>query len=83
MRNDENWYRSVKHGERKLKQARKNYYNEKNGRECRTYSATHKAYAGTKLEAKHGGRQQDEDDTTGVLRRADVVAPEEGAAGPV
>lgn len=83
MKSDENWYRSVKHGERKLKQARKNYYNEKNGRECKTYSATHKAYAGTKLEAKHGGRQQDEDDTTGVLRRAEVDAPEEGEAGSV
>lgn len=83
MRNDDTWYRSVKYSERKLKQARKNYYNEKNGRECKTYSATHKAYAGTKLEAKHGGRQQDEDDTTGVLRRAEVDAPEEGDGRPV
>lgn len=83
MRNDDTWYRSVKYDERKLKQARKNYYNEKNGRECKTYSATHKAYAGTQLEAKHGGRQQDEDDTTGVLHGTDVADTEEGAAGSV
>lgn len=81
MRSDDTWYREVKRGERKMKQARKNYYNEKNGRECRTYSARHKAYAGTPLEAKHGGH--DEDNVTGVLHGADLVDTEEGAAGPV
>ena len=74
------WFQEMHDCERKLQEAWRDYGSK---RKPKTYSATHKAYAGTKLEAKHGGRQQDEDDTTGVLRRADVVAPEEGEAGPV
>lgn len=66
MRSDDTWYREVKRGERKMKQARKTYYNEKHGRECRTYSATHKAYSGTKLEAKRGGKENSDGDTNGV-----------------
>lgn len=72
MRSDDTWFRFAKHGERKMKQARKNYYNERNGRECKTYSATHKAYSGTKLEAKKGGRDADHtaDDTDeGMVER--------------
>ena len=56
MRTDDTWFRFAKRSERKMKQARKNFYNEQNGRETKTYSATHKAYSGTKLQAKKGGR---------------------------
>ncbi len=54
MRDD---FRALNRSDQKLRDAKKNYYNEKRGGECRTYSATHPAYCGTVLQAQKGGKK--------------------------
>lgn len=59
MRGDQ--FRKINRDWWKLKDAAKGYFAEEAGKVGKSYSATHRAYSGTCLEAKHGGKRDDDD----------------------
>jgi len=58
MKTFDNSFRATSGREIKLREEREKYYTEKDGARVNTISARKPAYAGTVLEAKHGGRKQ-------------------------
>ena len=58
MKTFDNSFRATSSREIKLREEREKYYTEKDGARVNTISARKPAYAGTVLEAKHGGRKQ-------------------------
>lgn len=55
----DNSFRAVSNRSIKLCEEREKYYTEKDGARVNSISARRPAYAGTVLEAKHGGRKKD------------------------
>lgn len=51
------WFQEMHNCERKLQEAWRDYGKK---RKPKTYSATHPAYSGTALQAKHGGERHEE-----------------------
>ena len=58
MKTFDNSFRATSGREIKLREEREKYYTEKDGARVNTISARRPAYAGTVLEAKHGGRNR-------------------------
>lgn len=58
MKTFDNSFRATSSREIKLREEREKYYTEKDGARVNTISARRPAYAGTVLEAKHGGKKQ-------------------------
>lgn len=63
MRGDQ--FRKINRDWWKLKDAAKGYFAEEAGKVGKSYSATHRAYSGTVLEAKHGGKRDADDGMVG------------------
>jgi hypothetical protein len=59
MNTFDNSFRAVSNRSIKLREEREKYYTEKDGARVNSISARRPAYAGTVLEAKHGGRKKD------------------------
>lgn len=61
MKTFDNSFRATSGREIKLREEREKYYTEKDGARVNTISARKPAYAGTVLEAKHGGRKKEDE----------------------
>lgn len=61
MKTIDNSFRAVSNRSIKLREEREKYYTEKDGARVNTISARRPAYAGTVLEAKHGGRKKEDE----------------------
>lgn len=57
MNTFDNSFRAVSNRSIKLREEREKYYTEKDGARVKSVSARYPAYAGTALEAKHGGKK--------------------------
>lgn len=64
MKTFDNSFRATSGREIKLREEREKYYTEKDGAKVNTISARRPAYAGTVLEAKHGGRKKEDEQRT-------------------
>ena len=64
MNTFDNSFRAVSNRSIKLREEREKYYTEKDGARVNTISARRPAYAGTVLEAKHGGRKKEDEQRT-------------------
>jgi hypothetical protein len=60
----DNSFRAVSNRSIKLREEREKYYTEKDGARVNSISARKPAYAGTVLEAKHGGRKKEDEQRT-------------------
>jgi len=60
----DNSFRAVSNRSIKLREEREKYYTEKDGARVNSISARRPAYAGTVLEAKHGGRKKEDEQRT-------------------
>ena len=64
MNTFDNSFRAVSNRSIKLREEREKYYTEKDGARVNSISARKPAYAGTVLEAKHGGRNRKNEQST-------------------
>ena len=64
MNTFDNSFRAVSNRSIKLREEREKYYTEKDGARVNSISARRPAYAGTVLEAKHGGRKKEDEQRT-------------------